>query len=54
MGTLQLNPEANSVPDQCDQMDNFFIQYLVIYNNEHLPKAIKVDPSRFKLLPSIK
>ena len=35
-------------------MDIFFIQYLAIYNNEHLPIKIIIGPRRLKLLPTTK
>ena len=34
--------------------DYFFIQYLAIYNNEHLLNTIKNGHSRFKILPNMK
>ena len=42
------------VQRQCDQIVILLIQYLAIYNNEHLPNTIKNGHSRFKILPNMK
>ena len=42
------------VVDQCDQMVSLLIQYLAVYNNEHLFQYHKNGQSRFTILPNIK
>ena len=44
----------NVGPDQCDQMVRLHIQYLAIYNNEHLVQYHKNGQSRFTTLPNMK
>ena len=40
--------------DQSDQMAKLFVQYLAIYNNENLPRGIKiVNFSRFLILSNV-
>ena len=39
---------------QCDQMARSSTQYLAIYNNEHLPKSIKIGQSWLKFFPNSK
>ena len=35
-------------------MVKVLVQYLAIYNNEHLPNTMKNGQSRFKILPNMK